>query len=94
MPRYLIERTFFVGEQEMQGVGRRSREIAAADFPEIVWEHSHVVVDDRGVVRTFCMYRAPDEDTVRRHADSLGQHRVDKIHEVAGDVTPEDFPLG
>jgi len=93
MPRYLIERTFFVTEQEMQDVGRRSREIASDRFPEISWEHSHVVVDEEGNVRTFCVYEAPDADTIQRHADSLGQHRVDSIHEIAGDVTPADFPI-
>ena len=94
MPRYLVERTFFVTEQEMQHVGRRSREVIADRFPEISWEHSHVTVDEQGNVRTFCVYEAPDEGTIQDHADSLGQHRVDRIHEIAGDVTPADFPLG
>jgi hypothetical protein len=62
-------------------------------FPEISWEHSHVVVDEQGNVRTFCVYDAPDEGTIRRHADALGQHHVDRIHKIAGDVTPADFPL-
>jgi hypothetical protein len=93
MPRYLIERTFFVDEAEMQEIGRRSREIARDKFPEIKWEHSHVVVDEEGNVKTFCMYSAPDKDSVRHHAELLGEHRVERIHEVAGDVTPEDFPL-
>jgi Protein of unknown function (DUF4242) len=92
MPRYMIERTFFVDEQEMPEVGRRSKEIAADHFPDIVWEHSHVIVDESGRVRTYCVYQAPDEDTVRRHAAELGRHNVDQIHEIAGDVTPADFP--
>jgi uncharacterized protein DUF4242 len=92
MARYLVERTFFVDEAEMQHVGRRSREIAETEFPEITWEHSHVVVDDEGTVKTFCLYAAPDEDTIRRHADQLSQHRIERICEVAGDVTPADFP--
>jgi hypothetical protein len=92
MARYLVERTFFVSEEEMQHVGRRSRAIAEEKFPEITWEHSHVVVDDAGTVKTFCLYGAPDEDTIRRHADQLGEHRVEGIYEVAGDVTPSDFP--
>lgn len=93
MPRYLIERTFSVTEQEMQEVGRRSRAIALDRFPEISWEHSHVVIDEQGNVRTFCVYEAPDESTIRRHAEYLGQHRVDRIYEIAGDVTPADFPF-
>jgi Protein of unknown function (DUF4242) len=92
MPRYVIERTFFVHEQEMPEVGRRSREIATESFPEIVWEHSHVIVDETGGVRTFCVYAAPDRQTVMDHAAALGQHNVDHIHEIAGDVTPADFP--
>jgi hypothetical protein len=93
MPRYLIERSFFVTEQEMQEIGRRSREIARDKFPEISWEHSHVVVDEEGNVKTFCMYSAPDKEAIRQHAELLGEHRVERINEVAGDVTPEDFPL-
>jgi len=93
MPRYLIERSFFVTEAEMQEIGRRSREIAMNKFPEIKWEHSHVVVDEAGNVKTFCMYSAPDLDSVRQHAELLGEHREERVLEVAGDVTPEDFPL-
>jgi Nickel responsive protein SCO4226-like len=93
MPRYLVERTFFVTAQEIQEISRRSKQIAVERFPELSWEHSHVVVDEQGNVRTFCVYEAPDEATIRRHAESLGQHRIDRMHEIAGDVTPADFPL-
>ena len=93
MPRYLVERQFHVGEDEMPAVGRRSRQIRDEHFPEIGWEHSHVVVGDDGRVRTYCVYEAPSEDIVRRHADELGLHDVRGIHEIAGDVTPDDFPL-
>jgi hypothetical protein len=92
MPRYLIVRRFDVGEEQMPRVGRRSREIVEQRFPEITWEHSHVVVDDDGTVRTFCVYAAPSEEVVREHARELGSHTVDALHEIAGDVTPADFP--
>jgi Protein of unknown function (DUF4242) len=92
MPRYLIVRTFEVDEDAMPDVGRRSREIAEQEFPEITWEHSHVIVDDSGSVRTFCVYGAPDEETVRSHGSRLGQHTIDDVWEIAGDVTPADFP--
>ena len=92
MPRYLVVRSFQVGEDEMPTVGRRSRVLAEEEFPEITWEHSHVVVDDAGKVRTFCVYMAPDEEAVRAHAAALGQHTVDELQEIAGDVTPADFP--
>lgn len=93
MPRYIISRSFDVGEPEMPVVGRRSRELVENEFPEVTWEHSHVVVDDdTGKVRTYCVYAAPSEQVVREHSTRLGQHHIDWINEIAGDVTPADFP--
>jgi len=92
MPRYLIVRSFEVNEDAMPNVGRRSREVVEEQFPEITWEHSHVIVGDTGTVRTFCVYAAPDEETVRKHGERLGQHTIDDVMEIAGDVTPADFP--
>jgi Protein of unknown function (DUF4242) len=92
MPRYMIVRRFYVTASEMPVVGRRSKEVAEAEFPTIIWEHSHVVVDDSGVVWTYCVYEAPDEETVRRHAERLGRHEIESLSEIAGDVTPADFP--
>ena len=93
MPRYLIERAFHVGQEQMPTVGRRSRQVAEEQFPEIVWEHSHVVVDDTGSVKSYCVYGAPSEDVVRSHAAVLGEHEIVGLYEIAGDVTPADFPL-
>lgn len=92
MPRYMIVRTFEVEQAEMPEVGRRSRELQEAEFPDITWEHSHVVVDEGGTVRTFCIYEAPNEDVLRQHATRLGKHHIDALDEIAGDVTPADFP--
>jgi Protein of unknown function (DUF4242) len=88
MPRYLIERRFHVGEDQMPDVNRKSKRIAQDHFPEIIWEHSHVAIDESGTVKTFCLYEAPSEDDVRAHAKELGLHDVDAIHEIVGDVTP------
>jgi hypothetical protein len=93
MPRYVIERTYDVGEDELPGVATRSKRIAAEQFPEITWEHSHVVVDQDGTLKSFCIYDAPDEQVVRAHAKLLGQHVVDAVYEIGGDVTPADFPI-
>jgi Protein of unknown function (DUF4242) len=92
MPRYVIQRRFEVGSDQMQEIGRRSRRIIEEDFPNVVWIHSHVAVEEDGSVRTFCLYDAPDIDEIYRHAEALGYHVVDGVYEVAGDVTPEDFP--
>ena len=92
MPRYLVVRTFDVGEEDMPEVGRRSNEVIEGGYPQIVWEQSHVVVNEDGKVMTYCVYEAPDEETVRGHAVDLGRHTVDAVHEIAGDVKPSDFP--
>jgi hypothetical protein len=92
MPRFMIVRSFEVGEDQMPSVGRRSRVLTEGDFTEIIWEHSHVVVGDDGLVKTFCVYAAPNEEIVREHAKMLGKHTLDALYEIAGDVTPADFP--
>jgi ligand-binding SRPBCC domain-containing protein len=92
MPRYLIVRKFDVAESAMPQVGRKSRVTIENEFPEITWEHSHVIVDDEGLVHTYCVYEAPSEEVVREHAKHLGSHSVTFLHEIAGDVTPADFP--
>jgi hypothetical protein len=43
-------------------------------------------------VQTYCVYDAPSEEAVREHARLLGEHRIDLLREIAGDVTPADFP--
>jgi hypothetical protein len=93
MPRYLIERTFSVSEDEMPRIGGRSRRLITEDFPEVIWEHSHVVMDAKGRVKTYCIYAAPNEEMVRSHSTALGEHIIDVIYEIGGDVTPLDFPL-
>jgi hypothetical protein len=93
MTKFLIERTFHVSEDQMDYVGRRSKQVAQDEYPAITWHHSHVVVGDDGKVRTYCVYEAPSREIVEGHAEALGMHTVDGIYEIAGDVTPDDFPL-
>ncbi len=92
MPRYLVERTFTVSIDEMSPVGRDSKRLARDAFTGVTWEHSHVVVTGDGTVRTYCVYDAPDEAAIHEHAIALGRHVVDVVYEIAGDVTPDDYP--
>jgi hypothetical protein len=93
MARYLIERTYTVDMDSLPTVATRSKAIGHHQYPEIVWEHSHVVVGSDGTPKSFCIYEAPTEEMVREHANRLGDHVVTTIYEIAGDVTPDDFPL-
>ena len=79
MPRYLVERLFHVSIDEMPMAGRRSKEVGVEHFPEITWHHSHVVVDDEGTVKTYCVYEAPSEEVVRKHAQQLGRHEIEGV---------------
>jgi Protein of unknown function (DUF4242) len=92
VPRYMVVRKFDVQEDEMPEVGSRSRRTIEEGYPEITWEHSHVVVGEDGLVTTFCVYEAPNEEMVRDHSKDLGRHTLDSVLEIAGDVTPADFP--
>jgi len=91
MPRYLIVRKFSVTEAEMPRIGTKSKKVGKG-IPGIVWEHSHVVIGDDGMAGTYCVYEGPDEETIIRHANELGEHEY-WIQEIVGDVTPDDFPL-
>jgi hypothetical protein len=92
MPRYLIERVFGQADQEaMDNIGQRMKVVAEESFPDVTWEHSHVVSDESGV-KTFCVYEAPNEERLREHGNMVREHPIAGIYEIAGDVTPGDFP--
>lgn len=92
MPRYVIERSFDPLDEELQEkIGGLSKKIIAERFPEIRWEHSHVVADAEGNVISFCIYEAPNEDMIREHAKELGYHVINHIYEIGADVNPRDI---
>ena len=92
MPRYVIERTYNVDMDSVPAVATRSKRIGMESYPKIVWEHSHVVLDEDGTPKSFCVYEAPNEEMVREHAARFGDHTVDRIYEIAGDRTADHFP--
>src|SRR5438094_238058 len=65
----------------MPEVGRRSREVIDEKYPQIVWEHSHVLVGEDGKVMTYCVYDAPNEETVRQHAVELGGRLLEELRD-------------
>jgi len=91
--RYLLIRSWGeVSEDQMNDNGRRSKLVRNQGFPDIVWEHSHVVTDGDGKVVSYCVYQAPNEERLYEHAAAVGGHFVDEIFEIGGDVSPGDFP--
>jgi hypothetical protein len=71
MPEFVIERDVpgagKMTEAEIRDVSIRSLEVLAGIGPQIQWLHSYVTDD-----RIYCVYLAPDEATIREHAQKLG----------------------
>ena len=94
MPRYLIERIWDpLDEEGRVATGPRSKRILSENeqFAPVVWEHSHVVMDEDGTLKTYCVYSSPNTDLLREHASMLGEHTVSSIYEIGGDISPDDF---
>ena len=89
MPRYVIERNFgTISDEDMLAASALSDELISARFPEIVWEHSHVVATDDGEIVTFCIYERRARSMIREHAEAFGSHSITNLYELLDDVTP------
>jgi hypothetical protein len=94
MPRYIIERLFDQTKETLTpATAERAVGLIEERFPDIIWEHSHIVVEDGPLVRTFCIYSAPNEEMIREHGASTANHEILNIYELAGDTTPEDVSI-
>ena len=67
--------------------------LAIERYHDVVWHHSHVVIDPDGVVHTFCVYSAPSEERIREHGAAFGGHQIDSISLIAGDVDPDEIAV-
>jgi hypothetical protein len=71
MPQFVIERDVpgagKLSESEIRNLSLRSLEVLKEMGPQIQWLHSYVTED-----KVYCVYLAPDENTVREHARRVG----------------------
>jgi len=86
MPKYVIEREIpgagkFTSEQ-LQGISQTSCGVLRELGPQIQWLHSYVTDD-----KIYCVYIAPDEETVRVHAQK-GGFPANKISQVRTIIDP------
>ena len=85
MPRYVIQRALGnVSDEELEAAAENSRQVREQNFPEIDWEHSHVVHTAEGL-KSYCIYAAPNEQMVRDHAAAAGLP-ADDIEEIKLDL--------
>lgn len=90
MPRYLIKRDIAgvgnLSPEELQGVSQKSCEVLRDLGPEIQWVQSYVTVD-----KLYCIYIAPSEELIRKHAEQGGfpANRISRICSVIDPTTAE-----
>jgi hypothetical protein len=56
-----------MSESEIRQVSLRSLHVLKEMGPQIQWLHSYVTED-----KVYCVYLAPDEDSIREHARRAG----------------------
>ena len=71
MPKYVIERELpgvgTLSDEQLQGISQKSCGVLSSMGPQIQWLHSYVTGD-----KIFCVYIAPNEEMVRKHAEMGG----------------------
>jgi Protein of unknown function (DUF4242) len=90
MPKYVIEREIpgagKLTPQELRGISEKSCSVIKKLGPQIQWLHSYVTAD-----KIYCVYIAPDEATVRAHAQQGGfpANRISEVKSVIDPTTAE-----
>lgn len=90
MPKFLIERDIpdagALTPEQLNGISRTSCGVPDAIGPRIQWVHSYVTGD-----KVYCVYIAPDEATVRKHASRSGfpANKVTPVHAIIDPATAE-----
>lgn len=86
MPQFVIEREMpgvgQLGAEELKSASRSSCSVLRDLGPEIQWVHSYVTDN-----KIYCVYRAPDADMIRRHAEQ-GGFPANQISEVRATIDP------
>jgi hypothetical protein len=90
VPKYVIEREIpgagdFTPEQ-LKAISQTSCGVLRNLGPQIQWLHSYVTDD-----KIYCVYIAPDEDTVRKHAEQGGfpANRISQVRTIIDPTTSE-----
>jgi len=90
MPKFVIERELKgagkLAKNELQAISQKSCGVLQAMGPKIQWLHSFVTDD-----KIYCVYIAPDEDTVKQHAQRGGfpANTVARVRTVIDPTTAE-----
>ncbi|MGC1783895.1 MAG: DUF4242 domain-containing protein [Acidobacteriaceae bacterium] len=90
MPKFVIEREIPAAGQlspeQLQAISQKSCGVLRELGPKIQWVQSYVTDD-----KIYCVYIAPDEATVRRHAEQGGfpANRISHVRRMIDPTTAE-----
>jgi len=86
VPKFVIEREIpgagKLSPADLHAVSQKSCSVLSQLGPKIQWVHSYVTDD-----KIYCVYIAPDEQTVREHA-KLGGFPANSVAQVRAVIDP------
>ncbi len=90
MPKYVIEREIphagKMSPETLKAISQKSCGVLRELGPQIQWVQSYVTDD-----KIYCIYIAPDEATVRQHAEMGGfpANRISAVHTIIDPTSSE-----
>jgi hypothetical protein len=90
MPKFVIEREIpgagKLSKDELHGIAQKSCGVLQQMGPRIQWIESYVTDD-----KIYCVYSAPDAETVREHAAKGGfpANRISQVRTIIDPTTAE-----
>lgn len=86
MPKYVIERELpgagKLTPQELNAISQKSCGVLRELGPQVQWLQSYVTDD-----KIYCVYIAPDADSVREHA-TRGGFPANRVSQIRGMIDP------
>ena len=90
MPKYIIERDIAgagdLSQDQLRAISQKSCSVLSKLGPQIQWVQSYVTDD-----KIYCVYIAPNEETIREHARQGGfpANRISEVGEIIDPTTAE-----
>ena len=90
MPKFIIERDIpgagQLSPQDLQAISQKSCGVLREMGPQVQWQQSYVTAD-----KVYCVYLAPDEESVREHARRGGfpANAVNRVNTIIDPTTAE-----
>jgi hypothetical protein len=90
VPRFVVEREIpgagALSPRDLKAIAQKSRRVLRQQGPQVQWVHSYVTAD-----RIYCVYIAPDEQSLREHAAQVGvpATRISAVTSIIDPTTAE-----